>query len=205
MGQRRDLHLGGAVVSWLYVVLVCAATHRATRLITRDDFPPILWLRSFVVELSTARHHWLADLITCPWCTGVWLGAGITWLTDATVRGGLPAPVLVWATAAATAGWLGKADDSETGDDDQSTNTIPPRPTSVGGVTERMPTRRQNHISTRDGLMVLGMTMFGMGMILVLGIGLALVISGGLVMFMGAMRIPARPQTLVEKVRKAAA
>lgn len=198
--------------TWLYVVMVCVATHRATRLVTRDDFPPILWLRTFVVELSTKRHHWLADLITCPWCAGVWLAAGITWATDRLVTDGLPGPVLVWATAAAVAGWLGRADDDGDGEAafNSSHNTTPPRATQqmgdtygVTAVTERMPTRRMN-IRSRDALMGLGMGMLGVGMILVLGIGLALMISGVLTLAMGALRAPAKSESLVERVRKAA-
>ncbi|MER7488738.1 DUF1360 domain-containing protein [Streptomyces sp. NPDC126497] len=38
--------------------------------------------------------HWLAELISCPWCVSGWLSAAITAGVALTV--GVPAPVLVW-------------------------------------------------------------------------------------------------------------
>ena len=34
---------------WLTVVLLSAATYRITRLVVKDDFPPVLWLRDRMV------------------------------------------------------------------------------------------------------------------------------------------------------------
>lgn len=213
--------------TWLYVVMVCVATHRATRLVTRDDFPPILWLREGVIGWAHGfgwaprsrwkdadydhyrRWHWLADLITCPWCAGVWLAAGITWLADRLVTDGLPGPLLVWATAAAVAGWLGRADDTggDGGDGEaafnRSHNTTPPQRTDQRPVVERMPTK-QMHITSRDALITLGTVMLSVGLVLVLGWGLALILSGAIVFGLGMLRTPARSESIADRVRKAA-
>ena len=52
---------------WLLVVLLCAATYRLTRLIVRDDFPPVLWLRDRLVggwRPLTDKEH--AAYLTAP-------------------------------------------------------------------------------------------------------------------------------------------
>jgi hypothetical protein len=46
--------------------------------------------------------HWLAELITCPWCVSGWLSAAITAGVAFTV--GVPAPLLVWGAV-----WAGAA------------------------------------------------------------------------------------------------
>jgi hypothetical protein len=38
--------------------------------------------------------HWLADLISCPWCASGWVALAVTAAVWATV--GLPMPLLVW-------------------------------------------------------------------------------------------------------------
>lgn len=34
---------------WLLIVLLCVATYRLTRLLVKDDFPPVLWMRDRLV------------------------------------------------------------------------------------------------------------------------------------------------------------
>lgn len=80
---------------WLLVVLVCGATYRLTRLITRDQLPLVAWPREHLVGYwyppfaedgwreshPGARPHWgrlghsLAYLITCDWCVSVYVAA----------------------------------------------------------------------------------------------------------------------------------
>ena len=103
---------------WLLLVLMSVAVYRITRLITTDTFPPILWVRDRVAggwrdaeeyEKPTEvidgvpsvynkrvrwSPNWLAELITCPWCTSAYVSAGVTAAVWATT--GLPLPVLVW-------------------------------------------------------------------------------------------------------------
>lgn len=46
--------------------------------------------------------HWLAELVTCPWCVSGWISAAVTAAVAFTV--GVPAPVLVWGAV-----WAGAA------------------------------------------------------------------------------------------------
>lgn len=100
--------------SWLTLLVDGLATYRLTRLIVRDDFPPIKKLRDWMlrrwpaadVEYATAdiddgyvrgtrtavralrieneqyvygpeHPSWIGDLITCPWCAGMYAAAGV--------------------------------------------------------------------------------------------------------------------------------
>lgn len=128
---------------WLIELLMILASYRLTRLVVRDTFPPVLWLRDrlaggwrdlTLAELeqynrsSASRKallrtdwsydpdddshqryvprkswspHWLAELITCPWCASAYVSGAVTLAVDLTV--GVPAPwltgVAVWAGA----------------------------------------------------------------------------------------------------------
>ncbi len=76
--------------AWLILVLLSLATFRATRLVVRDDFPPIKWARDRIT-----RPEWLHDLVTCHWCASAYLsGAGVLGLMF--LPGGCPLPVLMW-------------------------------------------------------------------------------------------------------------
>lgn len=46
------------------------------------------------VERKKWSPHWLAELLSCPWCASGWVAAGVTAGVWATV--GLPVPLLVW-------------------------------------------------------------------------------------------------------------
>lgn len=82
-------------------LLLFLATHRVTRFITRDKFPPMCVPRDAFVErwgvytdaakserkISISGHNTnivmrsLAYAWECDWCTGFWVGAGLTYLT----------------------------------------------------------------------------------------------------------------------------
>jgi hypothetical protein len=137
-------------VRLLSVLLLGLAAYRLTRLVVRDTFPPVLWLRDRLVggwrplttpesdlwwagaphhadhpdagvdhpTLGTVKNvqgvnsryvrrvswspHWLAELLSCPWCASAYVSGALTALTDVTY--GLPAPWLVglavWAFSA---------------------------------------------------------------------------------------------------------
>lgn len=54
------------------------AVARFTRLVTEDDFPPILWLRSRW-DRATRNSHW-SILLECPFCFAAWVAlADLTW------------------------------------------------------------------------------------------------------------------------------
>lgn len=92
---------------WLLLVVLALATFRLTRLITRDDFPPILWARTriqrarpTVTKSATLGHEayvdywWLGELVSCPWCASAYVSGGVvaaTWYLH-----GLPLPVFCW-------------------------------------------------------------------------------------------------------------
>lgn len=81
--------------TWLVVVLAILATHRVTRLITRDALPVIAVPRDAfaqrwaVFEDAPDKHtslsgrrtnivmRSLAYLWECDWCASVWVGAGV--------------------------------------------------------------------------------------------------------------------------------
>lgn len=138
---------------WLIFLLMSLTAYRVTRLIVRDTFPPVLWLRDRLaggyrqptraemyhpaypvgeLEPHTSRAipglrglwsldedgqiqvwrshwtyspHWLAELITCPWCASAYVAGALTAAVD--VFYGIPVPWLigpaVWAVAAVLA------------------------------------------------------------------------------------------------------
>lgn len=51
-------------------------------------------LRQRYVRRVDWSPHWLADLLSCPWCASGWVAAGVTAGTWWWVE--LPVPVLVW-------------------------------------------------------------------------------------------------------------
>lgn len=102
------------------ILLVAAlAIARLTRLVTKDEFPPVAALRDRLLARWPAedtafaeqadakvevfrvgevwvpeKSHWLGDLITCPWCAGFWIASLVTlglWGFDA-----LTLPWAVW-------------------------------------------------------------------------------------------------------------
>lgn len=50
-------------------------------------------------------YYWM-----CPWCLGAWITAGITIVTNATIDGGVGAPLLVFGAAAALTALIGERD-----------------------------------------------------------------------------------------------
>ena len=115
---------------WLVGLLMTLTVYRLTRLVIKDTFPPVLWMRDRLaggwrplteqewrwlgdpeidtswmrktpikgvenrwVERAAWSPHWLAELITCPWCASGWIAGAVTAGTDLTV--GLPVPWLV--------------------------------------------------------------------------------------------------------------
>ena len=60
------------ILEWVAVTL---AAFRLTRLITWDDFPPIKAVRDFIIRKS-GEGSALAELVSCPFCTSVWVAFG---------------------------------------------------------------------------------------------------------------------------------
>lgn len=87
------------------IVLLCVATYRLSRLVTKDTMPlvagPIARIETAVRKRFGAA--W-AEGLRCPWCVSVWLGGALTLITAVTVGVGLP--WLVWPVTSAAAGLL---------------------------------------------------------------------------------------------------
>jgi hypothetical protein len=124
----------GEIPHWVTVLLVCLATHRLTRLVTRDALPivaiPREWIdrhwgmeESDVQSLKAAlaadpslrdRLWWpnvlkrsVAYLITCDWCTSVWVAGGVTVFTKIYIGGfGWMWAPLMWLTASSVTGLI---------------------------------------------------------------------------------------------------
>jgi hypothetical protein len=103
----------------LILVVLSLATFRLTRLVVRDDFPPIYWARTRVQQMrptvpittgeqrGTSRFWWLGELVSCHWCASAYISAGlvgVVWLMH-----GMPLPVFcwlaVWGAGATIAHW----------------------------------------------------------------------------------------------------
>ena len=116
---RRPCSAANRMSEWLLFVLLVAATFRLTRLVVKDDFPPIDWARRKIryarpvvstidsdgIDRGRNRWWWLGELVSCHWCASAYIAAGTVGLT--LVWASLPLPVLwwlaVWAGAALTA------------------------------------------------------------------------------------------------------
>jgi hypothetical protein len=85
----------------LLVVLVGLATYRATRLVVRDDFPPIRWVRHRVERWAgrSPRREWVGDLATCHWCASGWISLALLAGIDLATTQPVPLPVVTWLAA----------------------------------------------------------------------------------------------------------
>lgn len=59
-------------------VVDALAAYRLTRLVTVDELPPVRAVREKIIERSERKNGHLAYLVTCPYCSGVWVGLGVT-------------------------------------------------------------------------------------------------------------------------------
>lgn len=87
----------------LTVALICGATHRLTRLVTSDAFPPLAAPRDWVLR-KLGEDHWFSYLVTCMWCASMYVSASVVLLVDHWVS--VPLPWLTWLTASSVTGWL---------------------------------------------------------------------------------------------------
>lgn len=115
--------------AWLLMVLIFLATHRVSRLLTRDEIPLVKVPRDALITFfdptpqdvaagrASSRKRSRAEmsiayLLTCDWCMSTHVGGWIVLATALTI--GLPAPLLVWAAASTVTGliasWEGEHD-----------------------------------------------------------------------------------------------
>jgi hypothetical protein len=94
-----------------YAILLAWASYRAWRLIAVDTITKSLRERLFTEARRDKHLYEYARLwLSCPWCAGTWITAVFTFATDRLVDGGIPAPLLIFAAAAAGCGMLGGHD-----------------------------------------------------------------------------------------------
>lgn len=87
----------------LTVLLICGATHRITRFVALDAFPLMAAPRDRVLR-RFGEDHWFSYLVTCMWCTSVYVSAAVVVSVDHWVS--VPLPWLTWLTASSVTGWL---------------------------------------------------------------------------------------------------
>lgn len=117
----------------MLLFLMSLASYRLTRLVTEDTFPPVLWARDRLAggwreatqteidnqlpgleTMDDAPHRWvervrwspqwLADLISCTWCSSGWVSLGV--IVVCAVFVGVPNPPLAWLAVWALSGLL---------------------------------------------------------------------------------------------------
>jgi hypothetical protein len=91
----------------LVFVLTALTSYRVTRLVARDEFPPLAVQRERIAA-KWPGDSWQAYLSRCSWCVGVYVSGLIVlvvWLTLAVAGDAvMPAPLLWWPAAATVVG-----------------------------------------------------------------------------------------------------
>lgn len=87
--------------AWLLVIALVLATFRVTRLIVKDDFPPVRVPREWVTSHAPT---WVGELIGCHWCASGWVAMALVAGTDLATS--VPVPVLLWLAAWAGGAWI---------------------------------------------------------------------------------------------------
>lgn len=77
------------VPSWAWLPIYALAAFRLTRMWTADSLPPLPWVRQYV--LTHWGHKAWSELMTCPWCAGVWWSFGVVILSASPI-----APAWQW-------------------------------------------------------------------------------------------------------------
>lgn len=87
----------------LVFVLISLASYRVTRLVARDEFPPLAVQRERIAA-KWPGDSWQVYLSRCSWCVGVYVSGIVTLLTWVVVD--LPVPLLWWLAAATVVGFV---------------------------------------------------------------------------------------------------
>ncbi len=88
---------------FLTTVLIFLTVYRVTRLIALDAFPLFAVPRDAVLR-RLGEDHWFSYLITCMWCTSVYVSGAVVGLADLWIS--VPLPVMVWLAASAITGYM---------------------------------------------------------------------------------------------------
>lgn len=87
-------------------ILLSLVSYRATRLLTQDEWPPVDWFRNAVQDRTGADSAWMT-LITCAWCAGTYITAGV-FLLDYYLH--IPTLILTMVAAMCVVGLVGHWD-----------------------------------------------------------------------------------------------
>lgn len=87
------------------LLLLTGACYRLTRLIARDQFPPLLKARIWI-EVRYGTESWQAYLSQCSFCVSWYVATVLVLATDRIVPHGLPLPVYWVLTASALTGLI---------------------------------------------------------------------------------------------------
>lgn len=67
--------MGDRVTDVVRALVQAGAAYRLTRLLQVDSLPPLPQLRAWLV--TRYPTHPLIELVSCPWCLGFWVSAGV--------------------------------------------------------------------------------------------------------------------------------
>lgn len=116
-------------MNWLLWVGLIVATWRVTRLLVKDEFPPIKVIRNWFIDTfwdaafederpqrpaGVTRWSWfwrrfghsIAYLWTCMWCMSFWVGLALWW-SAVWLGFSVPLPWLLLAAASGVSGLIG--------------------------------------------------------------------------------------------------
>lgn len=97
-------------MNWLIILLICVGTYRITRLFAVDALPLIAKPREWIVN-KLGEEHAISYLVTCMWCVSMYVGAGLTAVTDLFTA--VPYPWLTWIVASAVTGIIAQREPEE--------------------------------------------------------------------------------------------
>jgi hypothetical protein len=90
----------------LLAVVLALTVYRLTRLVVRDEFPPVARPREWVIRRLGADHP-VAYLVECPWCMSFWVAAAVVVVVDCATSTSVPLPALWVPALSATTGLIG--------------------------------------------------------------------------------------------------
>lgn len=100
---------------WLTYLLISLTTFSVTRLVIKDEFPPIRWPRDRMLDLAERHDNAFTRsyvyLWTCPWCMSVWVGSLVVWAFTFFVS--VPLPVVAVIVARAVTGLIAQNLDAD--------------------------------------------------------------------------------------------
>jgi hypothetical protein len=96
------------------LLLLGLACYRLTRLVVKDDFPPVAHPRAVLGHWATRaerrRWRWVYDLLDCHWCASGWVALGLVAGVDLLSTVSVPLPALLWPATWAVGAFLNQVE-----------------------------------------------------------------------------------------------